>query len=261
MRLFLVCVGAALAAMAVVIPLSAAGNNGQVCASMDGKFESSGSGTGFSVSINGTEATISVEAGYTLVAYCVKAGSVNQGNGPVTSAVDLPGPGSIIVGHPSGKDISHVSVDVEPTGTPTETTPTETTPTETTPTETTPTETTPTETTPTETTPTETTPTETTPTETTPTETTPTETTPTETTPPEPTPTETTPPPPAHGGNSGVSGSGAGGGATKVSSPVAQPKGELPYTGLPVWSPLLAAGGLLTAGLGLLRGSRRWPRG
>jgi hypothetical protein len=228
----LVGVAGVLTAMTLAIPLSSAGTNGQVCPTMDGKFEASGSGTGFSVSMGGgATATITVEAGYTLVAYCVKAGSANQGLGPETASTNVVGPASITVSHSSGKDISHISVDVEPSGTTTETTPTTT---ETTPTTT---ETTPTTT---ETTPTTT---ETTPTST--------ETTPTTT---ETMPTETTPG--GGGGGSGGGGSGGGGGGAGGGSTVAQPQGELPLTGLPVWALLLAAGGLLAGGLVLLRRGR-----
>jgi hypothetical protein len=230
----LVCLAGALTALTIATPLSSGGTNEQVCPDMDGKFESSGSGTGFSVSIGGGTATITVEAGYALVAYCVKAGSANQGNGPEIHATNVVGPGSITVSHSSGKDVSHVSVDVEPSGTTT----TETTPTTT---ETTPTETTPTTT---ETTPTTT---ETTPTTT--------ETTPTTT---ETTPTDTTPGGGAGGGGSGGGGSGGGDGAGGGST-VAQPQGELPLTGLSVWTLLAVAGGLLAGGLLLLRRGRSEP--
>jgi hypothetical protein len=248
MRALLACAAALLAGLALAIPLSSAGGNGQVCPNLDGKFESSGSGTGFSVSITGgSTATITVEAGYMLVAYCVKAGSAQQGLGPETTTTNVVGQASITVSHSSGKDVSHVSVDVEPTGTTTETTPTttETTPTTT---ETTPTTT---ETTPTTT---ETTPTTTetlpTTTETTPTTT---ETTPT-TTETTPTTTETTP-----GGGGGAAGPGGGGSDddAELTSSGGQPGGELPFTGLPVWIPVLVAAVLLAAGLALLRGGRK----
>jgi hypothetical protein len=221
----LVGLAGALTAMTLATPLSSGGTNEQVCPDLDGKFESSGSGTGFSVSMSGATATITVEAGYTLVAYCVKAGSANQGNGPETTATNVVGPASITVSHSSGKDVSHVSVDVEPSVTTT----TETTPTTTETTPTTETTTPPTETTPTTT-----------------------ETTPTTT---ETTPTETTPGGGASGGGSGGGGSGDGDGTGGAGdgSTVAQRQGELPFTGFPVWTLLLIAGGLLAGGLVLLR--------
>ena len=107
--------------------------------------------------------TVTAPSGKLVSGYCVKAGSAQNGNGPVYVTVNPPQP-SVTFSYPGGKDISHYSASF--VGVPVETTPTvpETTPTvpETTPTvpETTPTvpETTPTipDTTPTvpETTPT-----------------------------------------------------------------------------------------------------------
>jgi LPXTG-motif cell wall-anchored protein len=53
--------------------------------------------------------------------YCVKAGSINNGNGPVYVAVDPP-QASVTFGYPGGKDISHYSatfVDIPEDTTPT----------------------------------------------------------------------------------------------------------------------------------------------
>ncbi len=125
------------------------------------------------IDVSGSQASVTVTApeGKLISGYCVKAGSANQGDGPVLVTVNPP-QATVTITHPSGKDISHYSVTyvVEETP-PTETTPTDTTPTDTTPTDTTPTNTTPMDTTPMDTTPTESSPTETTATETTATET------------------------------------------------------------------------------------------
>jgi len=145
--------GAALAggalAMGVAGPAAATGQQDGVCAGLDsGKIDT----TGDPASI-----TVTAPSGKLIDRYCVKAGSVKGGDGPVYVDVEPP-VATLTFSHPSGKAVSHYAVSYvcpedEPTGTPTAT-PTET-PTETateTPTET-PTETaseTPTET-PTET--------------------------------------------------------------------------------------------------------------
>jgi hypothetical protein len=116
--------------------------NEGVCAALDsGKID-----------VDGSVKTITVTApeGYLIDRYCVKAGSINQGDGPEYVEVD-PAKATVTFGHSTGKDISHYSVSyvkIKPSPSPTPTTPTPT-PTETTPTPT-PTETTPTPT-PTET--------------------------------------------------------------------------------------------------------------
>jgi hypothetical protein len=100
--------------------------------------------------------TLTAPDGYLIDGYCVKAGSLKQGNGPQYVTVEPP-KATVTISHSSGKNISHYSLSytLKPTGTPTprETTPTPT-PTETTATPT-PTETTSTPT-PTESTPTST---------------------------------------------------------------------------------------------------------
>ncbi|UUZ59181.1 hypothetical protein [Nocardioides sp. B-3] len=50
----------------------------------------------------------------------MKAGSAQQGNGPVNVVVDPPA-ASVTITHPSGKDISHYTVTLVPTPTPTPT--------------------------------------------------------------------------------------------------------------------------------------------
>jgi hypothetical protein len=146
---------------------------------------------GDKVELSGEDESVVVTApeGFLIAGYCVKAGSDNQGDGPVDVVVDPP-MAKVTITHPSGKGISHyvlVLVPVpEPTPTPTEPTPTPTEPTPT-PTEPTPT---PTEPSPT---PTEPTPTPTEPTPT-PTEPTPTPTEPTEKPTPVTPPTTPTPP-------------------------------------------------------------------
>jgi hypothetical protein len=61
-------------------------------------------------------------------------------------------------------------------------------------------------------------------------------------------------------GGGGVSGSGTGGtGGTTGGVAGAQAGGELPFTGLPVWIPLLAAAALLSGGALLLRRRRGEP--
>ncbi|MDQ3065281.1 MAG: hypothetical protein M3Q36_03350, partial [bacterium] len=77
--------------------------------------------------------TYTAPEGYVIVGYCVKAGSVNQGDGPeycpgANGCVSLPAT-SITFSHSSGKGISHFSVDLEEVTPPTEpTVPEDTTP-------------------------------------------------------------------------------------------------------------------------------------
>lgn len=53
--------------------------------------------------------TVTAPDGQLISGYCVKAGSLNQGNGPVYITVNPPLP-TVTITHPSGKDISHYTV-------------------------------------------------------------------------------------------------------------------------------------------------------
>lgn len=115
---------------------------------------------GEKVNLDGTQPSvvISAPAGYLISAYCVKAGSANQGDGPEYVTVNPPKE-SVTITHSTGKGISHYAVTyvkkeattttIPPTTTPVTTTPVTTTPVTTTPVTTTPVTTTPVTTTPT----------------------------------------------------------------------------------------------------------------
>ena len=74
------------------------------------------------IDTTGDPSTVTVTApdGFLIDQYCVKAGSSNNGAGPVYVDVD-PHQKTITFGHPSGKDVSHYSVGY--TSTPTTTAP------------------------------------------------------------------------------------------------------------------------------------------
>ena len=130
-----------------------------------------------------TSITITAPAGKLITGFCVKAGAENQGDGPKYFVVDPP-QASVVITHPTDKEISHYSYSTAPIVPPT----------------------TPPATTPPATTPPATTPPATTPPATTPPATTPPATTPPATTPPATTPPATTPPattPPTSGGGDG----------------------------------------------------------
>lgn len=65
---------------------------------------------------------ITADEGYVITAYCVKAGSAEQGDGPEYYEVDPPQE-SVVIEHSTGKEISHYSFTQEliPTPTPTPT--------------------------------------------------------------------------------------------------------------------------------------------
>ncbi|MDN4160378.1 hypothetical protein [Nocardioides abyssi] len=182
---------AALAAAAVVVPVLslasasvAAPSTDKVCAPLSsGKIDTKG---------DPQSVLYTAPAGKMILGYCVKAGSVQQGNGPVTTPV-APALSSMVIRHPSGKAVSHYSVYLGTIVSPTPTTPAPTTPAPTTPAPTTPAPTTPAPTTPAPTTPAPTTPAPTTPAPTTPAPTTP----PVVVTPSEPAPTTPAPTTPA----------------------------------------------------------------
>ena len=60
------------------------------------------------VSGDATTLTLTAPDGYLISGYCVKAGSVNQGDGPQYYVVDPPA-ASVEISHTSGKAISHYS--------------------------------------------------------------------------------------------------------------------------------------------------------
>lgn len=95
---------AALIASALLLFASPAGatqSNDGVCTGLDsGKIDVVGSHK---------SVTVTAPAGYLIDGYCVKAGSIQQGNGPEYVDVDPP-VASITFEHSSGKDISHYAV-------------------------------------------------------------------------------------------------------------------------------------------------------
>lgn len=80
----------------------------RVC-SAEGKVEVSG---------EQTSVTVTAPEGMVITGYCVKAGSKNQGNGPVVVTLDEPAT-TVTITHPSGKAISHYTVFYGPTPSPT----------------------------------------------------------------------------------------------------------------------------------------------
>ncbi|MBM7831080.1 hypothetical protein JOE59_001785 [Agromyces cerinus] len=94
--------GTGLALVGIAAPASAGGegNEGKVCANLDTGHKSDAVGASF---------TIEAPEGKLIAEVCVKAGSDNQGDGPVSTTYDPP-VASVIISHPSGKDISHYSV-------------------------------------------------------------------------------------------------------------------------------------------------------
>lgn len=80
------------------------GEHEQVCPPLDsGKIDVVG---------DHTSVTVTAPEGMVIVHYCVKAGSENQGDGPVEVHVDPPAT-TITITHPSGKDISHYSLEFD----------------------------------------------------------------------------------------------------------------------------------------------------
>jgi LPXTG-motif cell wall-anchored protein len=101
--IFLVLVAAAFTAPLHTVSVSA--TNDSVCAGLSsGKIDWNGEDTSH---------TITATSGYVITQYCVKAGSVQQGNGPEYYSVD-PGESSVTIQHSSGKGISHFSWLEEP---------------------------------------------------------------------------------------------------------------------------------------------------
>jgi hypothetical protein len=216
MKRLLAVLAAAIATVALTAAPGFAGTNDQVCPPGDSGQIDAG-GTDASI-------TITAPAGFLISGYCVKAGSAQQGNGPEFVTVDPP-QASVTITHSSGKGISHYSYTLVAAPTTTTTGGPTTTTTTTTggPTSTTtggPTTTTQGPTTTTE----------------------------------GPTttsggPTTTAGPTTGSGGIAGGT-TGGTGGTTGGTAPTG---GNLPFTGLPIWLPLLAAASLLASGIMLIR--------
>jgi LPXTG-motif cell wall-anchored protein len=91
----------------------AQGDNEGVCAGLDsGKIDTSS---------DPLTVTITAPDGNKITGYCVKAGSINQGDGPEYVELDPP-QSSVTFGHSSGKAVSHYSYSYEPFSDPTTTT-------------------------------------------------------------------------------------------------------------------------------------------
>ena len=76
-------------------------NGGQVCTGLDsGKIDTTG---------DPQTVTVTAPEGMLIDGYCVKAGSVNQGDGPVYVTVDPPVK-TLTFGYPDGKAVSHYSL-------------------------------------------------------------------------------------------------------------------------------------------------------
>lgn len=73
-------------------------DNGQVCSGLDSGVKN----------VSQQSVTITADPGYLIDSYCVKAGSANQGDGPVYVNVNPPRE-SVTFTYPGGKDISHYS--------------------------------------------------------------------------------------------------------------------------------------------------------
>lgn len=106
MKRYLVASGVAVALAVLGTPSIM---NPQVCAGLDsGKHDVVG---------DHKTVTVTAPAGFVITDYCVKAGSIQQGNGPVYVQLSEPVE-SITFGHPSGKDVSHWSVSWVPAPSP-----------------------------------------------------------------------------------------------------------------------------------------------
>ncbi|HEU4998247.1 MAG TPA: hypothetical protein VFT68_04825 [Lapillicoccus sp.] len=120
-----VLLGCVLMMVALVVPgmQANAADGDQVCTGLDsGKIDVPG---------DQTSVTVTAPAGYLIDQYCVKAGSVQNGNGPVYVTVNPPQK-TVTISYPGGKAVSHYSVSYVPVTPPT-TPPPSTTTTHTTP--------------------------------------------------------------------------------------------------------------------------------
>ncbi|WP_207454626.1 hypothetical protein [Desertivibrio insolitus] len=89
----------------VALPAAATGPGDQVCSGLDsGKIDTTG---------DPQSVVLKAPEGQVIVRYCVKAGSAQQGDGPVYVTVDAPA-NQLTITHPSGKAISHYSFEYAP---------------------------------------------------------------------------------------------------------------------------------------------------
>lgn len=91
---------AAFAAPIAGAPVAATPSGGESTCPKDGKVDVTG---------EHTTLVVTAEPGYLITGYCVKAGSDNQGDGPVDVVVDPPA-ATVTISHPSGKAISHYTL-------------------------------------------------------------------------------------------------------------------------------------------------------
>ncbi|HEY0965229.1 MAG TPA: hypothetical protein VGE13_01995 [Candidatus Saccharimonadales bacterium] len=104
LRAWLALIGAAVLALSLSVGFGGAASAGpgdQVCSGLDsGKIDTTG---------NPSSVTVTAPDGKLIDSYCVKAGSVNQGNGPVYVDVNPPQK-TVTIAYPTGKAVSHYSV-------------------------------------------------------------------------------------------------------------------------------------------------------
>ncbi|MUK02289.1 hypothetical protein GM708_10335, partial [Vibrio cholerae] len=100
-------VTAGLTTMASPALATAGTTTDQVCDGLSsGKIDTSG---------DPTTVTLTASVGEVITGYCVKAGSANQGDGPVYIDLDpAEYANSITITHPSGKAVSHYSYTTKP---------------------------------------------------------------------------------------------------------------------------------------------------
>jgi hypothetical protein len=97
--------------------------SGSVVAAQSGQNEGVCAGDKEDVGGEQTSIVVSAPAGYLISQYCVKAGSIQQGDGPEYYPVNPPAP-TVTISHSSGKAISHYSLTLVQIPTPTEVPPT-----------------------------------------------------------------------------------------------------------------------------------------
>lgn len=107
MKKLALAASAALILTTATIPAIATANPGgeQVCAPLtSGKIDTAG---------DPQAVTITAPAGSVITGYCIKAGSINQGDGPVYVDLETYAE-SLTIQHPSGKAVSHYSFSTQP---------------------------------------------------------------------------------------------------------------------------------------------------